>query len=67
MKIKTSEEVTILIKTRAKELGVSMYHLSKMTGITQGHLSRWINGYTQLTLPYLLKICEVLDIELHIS
>lgn len=67
MKIKTSEEVIWLIKNRAKEDGVSMYQLSKMTGITQGHLSRWINGHTQLTLPYLIKICEVLDIELHIS
>jgi transcriptional regulator with XRE-family HTH domain len=44
--------------------GISVYRLAKRTGLDQGHLSRFLHGTSQLSLPALQRVAAVLHIEL---
>lgn len=47
-----------------KEKGISMYRVSKDTGIATATLSDWKHGRSKPKLDKLLKICTYLNIKL---
>lgn len=51
------------IKVILAEKQITLLFLSKETGISYGHLNKWVNGYVQMSLDNIALICQVLDIK----
>jgi transcriptional regulator with XRE-family HTH domain len=47
-----------------KDSGLSLYRLAKMTGVSHGVMSNFINGHRTLTLKTAAKLAPVLGVEL---
>ena len=56
--IKTLYKMSAIKKTKAlmQKHGISAYRLSKMTGIAESTLSRWLNGKSEIKLSNYEKI-----------
>lgn len=52
------------IKKLAKKKGVSIYRVSKETGIDQKSFQDWKNKRCMPSLKNLLKLCKYFDVEL---
>ena len=44
--------------------GMSRYRLSKVTGVSDGVLSNFVNGHRSVTLTTAVKLCKALKLEL---
>ena len=53
-----------LLKQKRKEKGLTSQQLADQIGIMQPSLARIESGKFWVTLPLLLKICEVLEIKI---
>lgn len=54
------------IQGRMTELDLTVYQLSKSTGITEANLHRWLNGESRIMLHNLFKICGALKLRPYI-
>lgn len=55
--------IEILIRNMRKEKGISIVQLSKMTGISKGHLSRIENQETMPTILTIERIAAALKMD----
>lgn len=46
----SQDNIKLIINKRMSETGITAYKISKATGISQGQLSEWFNGKTNITL-----------------
>ena len=60
---KTSEWESILRQAIAKS-GLTNYELSKLSGVSEAQLSRFMNGKRTLTIPTAEKIAEHIGVEI---
>ena len=47
-----------------KDSGISLYRLAKLTGVSHGVMSNFINGHRSLTLKTAAKLAPALRVEL---
>jgi len=57
-------KITKLIKSKAEAKGYSRSNLSELTGYEGNYLSTLINGSTNFPLEFLVKISDVLELDL---
>lgn len=58
------QDYRIIVKLRLQELGMSKYRLSKLTGIPEPTLGRWLSGRTRIGDKKLAAVCDVLGLAL---
>lgn len=63
----TKQQIFAIITTTRKEKGISQLKLSEMIGIDEATLIRNLKGETEMQLSTLLKICEVLELQIEIK
>lgn len=54
----------LLIKTKREEKGMSQNQLAKVLGISQPYMNQIEKGTRNPTLPILIRICELLEIQM---
>lgn len=52
------------IRKAIKKSGISGYRLAKISGVSQGAISRFINGKRNITLPTASKLVKALKLEM---
>lgn len=59
-------KVAIMISKKRQAKKISLYQLSKLTGVTIGHLSRIERGFDMPRIDVLSRIFNALDLEITI-
>lgn len=52
------------VKQAVEQSGLTRYRICKLSGVSQGMLSRFMNGYTDMTLATLDRIAPVIGVSL---
>ena len=63
---KVLTKVALMISEKRQAKKISLYQLSKLTGVTVGHLSRIERGLNMPRIDLLSRIFNALDLELTI-
>lgn len=53
------QEITQKIKDRMDEMGITKYRLSKLTGISEAAIGRFLNNESDMLFSNVLKILQV--------
>lgn len=62
--LKQSNMISIKILTRLDELGWKQVDLAKKMGVTPKQVNKWIKGKENFTLETLVKLSDILGIEI---
>ena len=59
-----SAMISILVKNRMSEIGITQVHLAEKLGCTQQHISTLLKGKSNMTIETIAKLEEALDFDI---
>ena len=62
--VKLKNDIEKHLRQAIHTSGLSRYRLAQMSGVSEAALSLFVNGHRSLTLSSVVKLAEVLDLEL---
>lgn len=61
---KQSTDIEAQLLQAIRSSGMTRYRLAKISGVSEGILSLFVNGHRSLTLPTAAKLAKALNLEL---
>ena len=60
---RNAKDIEHQLRELIDQAGISRYRLAKLSGVSQGVISHFMNGERSLTLTTVAKLAEILEIE----